>query len=75
MLTQLAYYQILGKPFIMYTGILALLFLLVTATLGSLLYKRLLAWSSFKIHPLFAALAIALALFHGLLGLSVYFGW
>lgn len=74
MITGVAYFLIWGKPVIMYSGILAMIFLLITATVGFLLFKGKLNWP-IKRHGLFAFLTIILVLIHAVLGLSVYFGW
>ncbi len=66
MLTEIAYYQILGKPVIMYLGILTLISFLITAGLGHFGKYN-------KLHVTFAAISIILALIHGTLGISAYF--
>lgn len=74
MIAHIAYYLILGKPLIFYTGILTLSFFLFTALIGFLNYRgnhRI----PFKIHPLMALTAIILALIHALMGLSLYFNF
>lgn len=74
MIFRLAFYLILGKPLVFYTGILTLLSFLFTALIGWLNYRgnhRI----PFRFHPLMALTSITLALFHALLGLSIYFNF
>lgn len=70
MLENIAYYQILGKPLIMYLGIITLLSLSTTATLGLLMTK---GRADLKVHKAFAITTLVLALTHGILGLLLYF--
>lgn len=72
MFQEITYFQIFGKPLIMYLGILTLLSFLVTASIAVLNMKgiRILP---FKWHPRCAVFSIALAVVHGLLGLLAYF--
>lgn len=72
MILKIAYFLILGKPLIFYTGMLALLSFLFTALIGFLNYHNN-HKIPFKFHPAMAAASIILALFHALLGLSLYF--
>lgn len=74
MVQNIAYSLILGKPVIMYMGILTYLSLLTTATIGRLNFKGNAA-IPFKWHPRFAILTITLATVHAILGLSVYFNF
>lgn len=74
MISNFAYFLILGKPVIMYFGLLALLSLLTTATIGRLNFKGNFV-IPFKWHPRLAMTTIIIVLFHALLGLSVYFGF
>lgn len=67
MFAQIAYYQIFGKPLIMYGGILTLAFLLLTASLPYLGKKGIIK-NHFVLHKIMAIISICLALFHGLLG-------
>jgi len=39
MLSSIAYYPILGKPLILYLGIVTLLSFIITATIGLMIYK------------------------------------
>jgi len=72
MLVDIAYFSILGKPLIMYGGIASLLLLLLTAAAPKLSWKgkRLMPY---RTHVRLAYVTVALVLFHGLLGLSLYF--
>ncbi len=72
-LQQVAYYSILGKPVVMYFGIITLLSLLFTASI-SIMNLRGITYIPFKWHPRMAKITIALALLHGLLALSAYVG-
>jgi hypothetical protein len=74
MLHTLAFTMFLGKPMIMYGGLLTLALLLFTATVGFLNFKGITV-IPFKWHPVLAATTIIIALFHGLLGLSIYFNF
>lgn len=73
MLQEITYYLIFGKPFIMYLGIATLLSFLITAFIGFSVYHRRMAIIPFKWHPKMAALSIALAIVHGILGVLLYF--
>lgn len=63
-----------GKPLIMYGGLLTLILLLFTATVGFMNYRGVqiipLPW-----HFRLALVVIAFALLHGIFGLSIYFGF
>lgn len=74
MLHTLAYTLIFGKPLIMYGGLTTFALLLFTATVGALNFKGItvIPW---RWHPRLAVIVIILALFHGLLGLSVFFNF
>lgn len=72
MISQIALTQFLGKPLIMYGGILTLLLLLFTASIAIMMKKRI-KYVPFKYHPIMARITIAVALIHALLGLSIYF--
>ncbi len=68
---QIAYKQFLGFPLIGYGGIITLLSLLTTAVIGYLMREKKVI-IPFVWHKRFAFLTVALALFHGLLGLLSY---
>ncbi|MCL4384549.1 hypothetical protein M1116_03780 [Patescibacteria group bacterium] len=63
---------ILGKPLMMYLGILTISSFLTTALVGFLNYKGNHV-IPFKWHPRLAALSITLAIIHGILGILAYF--
>jgi hypothetical protein len=71
MLSQVAYYSLLGKPLIMYLGILTLAVFIGAASIPILNKKRVkkisLTW-----HIRLAKIAIGLGIIHGILGLSLY---
>jgi O-antigen/teichoic acid export membrane protein len=71
MLTQIAFYSILGKPLIMYLGIITFLSFLFTATIGYLNMKGN-QKIPLKWHMIMARVSILLAILHGILGLSIY---
>ncbi len=72
MLQQITYFQILGKPLIMYLGILTLSSFLFTASIA-VLNRRGIHSIPFKWHPRMAVFSIALAVIHGTLGILAYF--
>lgn len=72
MINDIAYFQILGKPLIMWTGILTLIFLLSTAAIA-ILNKRGINKIPFKWHPIMARATIVLGVLHGAMGLATYF--
>jgi len=72
MFTDITYYPIYGKPFILYLGIITLISFLITASLGIIHRKRLLTIRFFW-HPLMAGISISLAILHGILGILAYF--
>jgi hypothetical protein len=74
MVHTLALTLFLGKPLIMYGGILTFLSLLFTAMVGFLNFKGI-QTIPFKWHPKLAVLTITIAIFHGILGLSIVFGF
>lgn len=71
MIGDIAYFQILGKPLIMWSGIATLISLLSTATIA-ILNKRGINKIPFKWHPIMARTTIVLGILHGLMGLSTY---
>jgi len=70
MLSSLAYYPIMGKPLILYLGIITLLSFIITAIIGLMIYKG--RKIPFKIHPTMAGLSLILGITHGTLALSIY---
>lgn len=71
MLTSISYFQIIGKPFIFWLGIINLVFLLFTAYIG-FSNKRGNHRISMKIHYLMAKITILFVLIHGILGILAY---
>jgi hypothetical protein len=70
MLIDITFYQIFGKPFILYLGILALISFSITAMLGIIIHKR---WSkiNFIWHPTMVGISFSLAIIMGVLGRTV----
>jgi hypothetical protein len=74
MIATIALTPIFGKPTIMYGGLITLILLVITAVYawgGVRGYWRF----SLKWHASLAGLTIVFALFHGLLGLAMAFGF
>jgi len=71
-LEQITYFQVLGKPLLMYLGIIAVLLMLFTAAIA-VLNKKGINKIPFKWHPRMARITIAFALIHGLLAVLTYF--
>ena len=74
MVRDLAYTLILGKPLIMYGGILTFILLISTATVGWFNFKAIYI-IPFKWHPRLAITTIVVAILHAILGLSAYFNF
>jgi hypothetical protein len=72
MFQDFTYFPIFGKPLILYLGFLTLFAFLFTASIAVMTMKGI-RTIPFRWHPRCAAVAIFLALFHGLLGLLAYF--
>jgi hypothetical protein len=72
MLENIAYYEIFGKPLIMYIGILTVLSFLFTASIAIMNVKGI-EKIPFKWHPRMAIFSISLAIIHGILGVASYF--
>lgn len=72
MFTRIAYYPILGKPLMLYLGILTLSFLLATAFVAYLHSKGYFG-IPFKWHIRLAKITLILALIHGTLGILANF--
>ncbi len=72
MISSFAYFLIFGKPLIMYSGILTLISLLLTASIGYTTRKGI-KWVPFKYHPFMAKATVTLALIHGIMGISRFF--
>ena len=71
MINQIAYIVILGKPLILWGGLITLISLIFTALI-SILNNRGNHKIPFKWHPIMARVTIAFALIHGSLGLLAY---
>jgi Na+/H+ antiporter NhaA len=71
MIAQIALTPFLGKPLIMYGGLMTLLLVLGAGILGMLILKGKRIPLSF--HIWLARLAILAALLHGILGLSLFY--
>ena len=74
MIQNIALTLFLGKPLVMYGGILTLLLLIFTAIVGALNFKGIHV-IPFKWHPKLAVITIVIALIHGLFGLSIFFNF
>ena len=74
MIQNIAYTLVLGKPVIMYMGILTYLSLLSTATIGLLNFKGY-NYVPLRWHPRFAVTTIILGTIHAIFGLSVFFNF
>ncbi|MFH0834930.1 MAG: hypothetical protein V1881_01155 [Candidatus Micrarchaeota archaeon] len=70
MFREISYAPLFGKPLILWMGVLVLLCLLTTATLGYFVLKGRV---KFETHKRAAFVTIALALLHGALGILAYF--
>jgi hypothetical protein len=72
MFNDIIFYEIAGKPAIMYGGIVTLICFFSTATIGFLTIKGIkrfpLNW-----HTRMAYLSVSLGLFHGVLGVLAFF--
>jgi hypothetical protein len=66
------YFSILGKPLIMYVGILAFISLLSTALVGFLNFKGT-TIVPFRWHLFLAAFTIIIVIIHGTMGILAYF--
>ncbi|WP_321506044.1 hypothetical protein [uncultured Methanoregula sp.] len=71
MFAEITYAPILGKPLILYLGVLTLLGFLITASVA-IMNLRGIHTIPFRWHMRCAAVSIALALVHGSLGILAY---
>jgi hypothetical protein len=71
-LNEITYFQILGFPLIIYLGILALVFFILTAVIA-ILNRRGNRIIPFEWHSRIAMIALLLAIIHGTLGVLNYF--
>ena len=74
MIHSIALTMFLGKPLVMYGGILTFLLLLSTATVGFLNFKGI-SVIPFKWHPRLALTTIIVAVIHAIFGLSIFFNF
>lgn len=74
MITQIAYYPVWGLPVVAYLGMVTLLLLLSTATVGFLNFKGN-TKIPFKWHPRLAGATITLAVIHAIFALSIHLGY
>ncbi len=72
MLTQITYFPILGKPLIMWLGVITLLSFLFTALIA-FLDKKGINKIPFKWHSILAKVSLLLAIIHAILGIAIYF--
>ena len=74
MISNLAFHLFLGKPLIMYGGIVTFLLLLSTASVAVMNQKGI-NLIPFRWHPKLAILTIIIGAIHALFGLSIYFNF
>lgn len=74
MISQIALTPIFGLPAIMYGGLLTFLCILFTASIGLMNFKGI-TIIPFKWHPIMAITTITIAIIHGILGMSIIFGF
>jgi hypothetical protein len=72
MLLQIAYFNLFGLPLIVWGGIITFFLFLLAASWPSLSRKNPQRFP-FKSHKILAGAALALAFFHGLLGILIRF--
>jgi len=70
MIQKIAFFLIFGQPLIIYVGMITMICILFTATVGLLNYKGIKV-IPFKWHIIFAVTTITLALAHAFFGLSI----
>lgn len=68
MLSEIAYFPILGKPLVLYMGITTLLLFIITASMGLMIFRGVRI--PFKFHPMMAGISITVGIVHGILGVS-----
>lgn len=74
MIYTIAITKVFGLPLVLYGGLITLLLVIFTATIGFLNFKRT-SIIPFKWHPIFAIITVTVAIIHGILGLSFFFGF
>ena len=72
MLQEVSFYLIMGKPLIMYLGILTLSGFLFTA-LVAIMNRRGIHMIPFSWHPRIAVFSLGCAIVHGILGVLLFF--
>jgi hypothetical protein len=70
MLTDIALYQILRRPLVMWIGILTIVLMLITALIPILRKKNM--QIPYELHVWMARFTILIAVFHGVLALSLF---
>jgi hypothetical protein len=73
MLSEIAYFQIFGKPLVLYLGIITLLSFITTASIGLMIFRGVRI--PFKFHPAMAGISLTLGIIHGILALSIYLNY
>ena len=71
MFSEISYYLLFGLPLILYLGVLTFLFLIVTVAVA-VLNKTGIRTIPFVWHMRCAGITLALAIFHGTLGVLAY---
>jgi hypothetical protein len=71
MISEIAYHTFFGLPVVAYLGIITLLLLLSTATVGLLNYRGIFL-IPFRWHPRLAIATITVAIIHAILASSIY---
>ncbi len=74
MISQIAYYQVVGLPVVAHLGVATLLLLLLTTTVGLINFRgdtRI----PFKWHPRLAGMTIVVAIIHAIFAISIHFGF
>ena len=72
MLQEFSYYLILGRPLILYLGIITVCMFLATASIP-FLSQRGVVNIPFVWHARMAVLSVCFAIIHGMLGIGAYF--
>jgi len=72
MLKEIAFYTILGKPLIMYGGLLAFIMLMTTGVIGFLVHQGKIGLS-INWHINFARVTLLLAFLHAVVGVLLFF--
>lgn len=75
MIHNIALFLIFGQPLVMYGGILTFIFILFTAFVGLMNFKKGVFIIPFKWHPRLAITVIVFAIIHAIFGLSILFNF